>query len=82
MFPSTPTISATRKQPLVIEVRYGHVYVMHRFDGGGERVGPNFDDYIVLDEAQAIKNASTGAAAPSATDGRPEPPRQGPPYSG
>lgn len=61
-----PSVRDTHKTPIAIEVRYGRVYLLHEYDARNDRVGPNLDDYVVLDatpEGVAVRpNPAAGLA--------------------
>ena len=44
----TPLMHTTAKQPLGTELRYGRLYVVHKYSSSGERQGPNLDEYVLL----------------------------------
>lgn len=49
----TPVMHQTNKQSLTIELRYARLYLLHRYDPSGERLGPNLDDYVLLSDRNA-----------------------------
>jgi hypothetical protein len=45
---SLPKVRVSFKQEVGIFVRYGRMYFSRKYDRSGERLGPNFDDFIYL----------------------------------
>jgi hypothetical protein len=46
----TPLVRSTNKTPVLTIVRYGRMYIWHRYGPGGNRQGLNTDDFVVLEE--------------------------------
>jgi hypothetical protein len=60
----TPLMHPTNKQNLVVELRYDRLYFVHEMSPSGERLGPNLDEYVLLDasgdEIQVTANPNRG----------------------
>ena len=46
----TPVVHTTSKRPIAAIVRYGRLYIWHRYGEGGLRLGLNTDDFAILGE--------------------------------
>lgn len=46
----TPLAHSTEKKGLGLEIRYGRMYLVHAYDFTGHRMGPNLDEFTLLDD--------------------------------
>jgi len=58
-----PVLEASEKQQFGIYLRYGRLYVMHRWNDTGERLGPNPEHFLI---AQRSDGTQTATARPDA----------------
>lgn len=45
-----PTVHETHKRPVPAVIRYGRLYIWHRYERSGERVGLNTEEFVILGE--------------------------------
>lgn len=64
-----PEIAETEKKQVGLLMRYGRVYVMHRWSPGGERLGPNTDDFVVTPRPDGGQSAKARPDAGHIADG-------------
>lgn len=70
-----PVLGATDKKQIGLYLRYGRLYVMHRWTDAGERLGPNPDHFLVVskpDGTQAATARPDAGFIADATTVRPE----------
>ena len=64
-----PEIAETVKKQFGLLMRYGRVYVMHERAAGGERIGPNTDDFVVTRRPDGSQSARARPDAGHIADG-------------
>lgn len=66
-----PVLGATQKKEIGLYMRYGRLYVMHRWSDEGERLGPNTEHFVVVSKADGTQTATArpdaGVIADAAT---------------
>jgi hypothetical protein len=53
-----PVLGATDKNQIGLYLRYGRLYVMHRWTDAGEQVGPNLDHFLVTSKPDGTQVAT------------------------
>jgi hypothetical protein len=64
-----PKIADTEKRQFGLLMRYGKVYVMHRWAADGERIGPNTEDFVVTRRPDGSQSARARPDAGHIADG-------------
>lgn len=53
-----PVLGATEKKQIGLYMRYGRLYVMHRWNEAGERLGPNPEHFLIAQQPDATQTAT------------------------
>lgn len=64
-----PELSATRKQPFGLLLKYGRIYVMHDWDDSGNRLGPNSNHFVITKRDDGRQSAQARPDAGHIADG-------------